>query len=62
MSGAPPKKPCVDRDRPSYRQLVTHRLHTGLLQPFVCARCRKVSLDPCGGDAKNQWLCPRCAS
>jgi hypothetical protein len=43
------------------RRLVRARFYRGLLRPFICARCRRVSLDPIGRNGKCEFLCEDCS-
>jgi hypothetical protein len=47
--------------RASYWRLLTNRLGQGLLEPFVCAGCGAVALDPIGWNGRRQPLCASCA-
>jgi hypothetical protein len=43
------------------RRLVRSRFYRGLLRPFICSRCRRVSLDPIGRNGKREFLCEGCS-
>jgi hypothetical protein len=45
----------------SYQRLCFGRFLDGLLDPFICIRCHRVSLDPIARNSKRQFLCQSCA-
>jgi hypothetical protein len=47
--------------RHAYWRLLVSRFKAGLLEPFRCAKCRVVALDPIGWSGPREPLCERCA-
>jgi hypothetical protein len=43
------------------RQMLATRFGAGLLSLFVCARCRRLAVDPCGRFGRREFLCDDCA-
>lgn len=45
----------------SYLSLLAERYAYGLLEPFECARCGQMHVDPCGSTEKNEPICLWCS-
>jgi hypothetical protein len=45
----------------AYTRLIVSRCSQGLLEPFRCAVCGNMALDPIGWNGPQEPLCARCA-
>jgi hypothetical protein len=45
----------------AYTRLIVSRCSQGLLEPFQCAVCGIIALDPIGWNGPQEPLCARCA-
>jgi hypothetical protein len=45
----------------AYTRLIVSRCSQGLLEPFCCAVCGVMTLDPIGWNGARKPLCARCA-
>jgi hypothetical protein len=45
----------------SWWRLCVERFKQGLLNPFTCANCHRLALDPIGRNREREFLCERCA-